>query len=197
MKINKAIIPLLFVVLSLALIGCSNQTNTGAKDLEIKALQEKINGYELDIKNLNEQREGYKDIIDSSIPYMNKEDFIKLAQNEWSYGIEVNGKSIQPDGIAKIDVVDLKIILSERQTVLSSTVGEIFKAGKISGNFYDHLTIIGQQPSNTSIIDGTTAQGMVYEFTDMQKGTIVKLELSDELRERLDLKTNIISVEVM
>ena len=194
--LKKVMVFTAIVTFLIVLTCCSNQTAKDAKDIEIQELQGQIQGYELEIKSLEGQRDSYKKFIDSSIQYLSKEGLLELAKNEWIYSIEVNGKSIQPNGIVEMHAGDLKIVLVEQTTVLSSVTKEIFNAGKISGNFYDHLEIIRIQPSNTYITDGTTVQGMVYEFTDMQKRTFVKLEISDELKERLDLETNTIIIKI-
>lgn len=194
--LKKVVIFTAILTCLIILTCCSNQTTKDTKDTEIQELQGQIQDYELEIKNLMEQRDSYKKFIDSSIQYLSKEGLLELAKNEWIYSIEVNGKSIQPNGIVEIDAGDLKIILVEQTTVLSSVTREIFNAGKISGSYYDQLTIIGRQPSNTYMTDGTVVTGMVYEFHDMQKGTIVKLKLTEELKGRLELETDTIIIKV-
>lgn len=194
--LKKVLIFTTIVTFLIVLNCCSNQTTIDAKDTEIQELEGQIQDYELLIKDIKGQRDSYKKFIDSSIQYLSKEGLLELAKNEWIYSVEVNGQSVQPNGIVEMDAGDLKIVLVEQTTVLSSVTTEIFNAGKISGNYYDHLEIIGIQPSNTYITDGTTVQGMVYEFIDMQKGTIVKLKLTEELKERLDLETNTIIIKI-
>ena len=87
------------VTFLIVLTCCSNQTTKDAMDTEIQELQGKIYDYELEVNNLKEQRDSYKKFIVASIQYLSNEGLMELAKNEWIYSIEVNGKSIKPNGL--------------------------------------------------------------------------------------------------
>ncbi len=207
---KRGLIYIALLGVSIFLIGCTSKINTENNDSKIQELQnqiksyeksvsqlqEKISTYELDIRILKEEKDDYKKFIDSSRKYLSKNELLELAKGEWIYRISVNDKAIESSGVLEIDKKDFKITYSEKRSTFSGLPEEIDEKGSISGNFYDHLEILNIKPDNVVISDGTVVQGMHYEFKDVPKGTIIKLEISDELKERLGLQTNIISIHV-
>ena len=144
---------------------------------------------------INEMSEEvYKDAISFAI--QSEEAFLEFAQNEWEYGIEIDDKSISSNEPIEVHNSNFKIIYSARNSILASTQEEIFKLGQMSGEYRDHLNIVGIEPSNVYTTDGTVVTAFVYEFEDVEKGTKFKLELSDELRNRLGLEAETINILV-
>lgn len=198
------------VSLFIFLMRCTRQTNGDVKDLKIEELQNQvksyekninelqgqISSYELEIKTLKEESDDYKKFVASSMKYLNNNELLALAKKEWSYSISVDGKLVEADDVLEIDKSDFKITYSETQSGFSALPSEIHNEGSMSGNFFDHIKILDKKPNNTELTDGTVVQGMIYEFQNVQKGTVIKLEISNELKERLAFKTNTINIYV-
>ncbi|MGE4213940.1 MAG: hypothetical protein AB7E42_04080 [Anaerotignaceae bacterium] len=182
--------------LLIIMAGCTSQTNGDPKDLEIAQLQEQISSYENDIAQLKEEKENYKKFIDSSIKYLDENELSALAKNCWRYEISVVDAPMNFKDAYKIEKSNFKITYSERVNNLSTSEEGLFDNGNISGNFYDHLAFIDIQPTKTYITDGTVVQGMNYEFENVTKGSVIKMEVTDELKERLELEENVITIEV-
>lgn len=80
--------------------------------------------------------------------------------------------------------------------MLSTIISELSEKGSINGNYEDHLKIVGIEPTDIGGTDGTVVTAFIYEFKDVAENTDFKLELSNELKERLDLSINVINIHV-
>ncbi len=165
-------------------------------EMEIQQLKEKNNEYEIRNKSLEEEASYYNEFIEEAIKNLEDNEVSKLAEKQWTYKIEIAGKTIVDDKDIEIDKRDFEIVFSEEQSLISSTINELFEKGIIDGEYQDHLKIIGIEPMNIESTDGTLVTGFIYEFTDVPKNTNFKLELSKELRERLALSNSIINIHV-
>lgn len=205
---KKIIFPL--IILLSVLAGCTNLDSDESVGSKVIELQSQIDMYEATINDIKdelvskerylsiytEQRDNCLKFINASIKYLDDKELSILAKDEWNYSIEIDDKPINFDTNFTIDKNSFKISYIEGTTGLSTMVPEIFENGKISGNFYEHLEFINVQPAKTDITDGTVVQAMIYQFENVPDGTIIKLQISDELKERLDLRSNILSIEI-
>lgn len=163
---------------------------------EIQQLKEKNNEYEIRNKSLEEEASYYKEFIEEAIKDLDEDEVSKLAEKQWTYRIELAGKTIVDHKEIEIDKRDFEIVFSEEQSLISSIINELFEKGIIEGEYQDHLKIIGIEPMNIERTDGTLVTGFIYKFKDVPKNTNFKLELSKELRERLGLNNSIINIHV-
>ncbi|MBS4535111.1 hypothetical protein GOQ29_05695 [Clostridium sp. D2Q-14] len=218
---RKKIFIFISILLILTLTGCANQTSVGGeaenknvetqelqseikkyeediKKLEedIKKLEEKNDDYKLEIKQLEKEKNEYNDFIDKTIKYLDEDALLEIARSEWKYQIEVDEKPIPLNGKVEINKDTFKIVYSVESSLLSNVQEELFSKGPMSGDFIDHLKVVGIKPNNIGRTDGTVITAFVYEFESLPKNTNFKLEISDELKERLDLETNTINIQV-
>lgn len=193
---KKAYIFVLILSFLTIITGCTNKANSSSKDLEIAQLQEQISSYKNEISQLKDENENYKKFVQSSIKLLDENQLAELAKSCWNYEISVDDTKINLNDVHKIDNSSFKITFSEKMNPIPSMEQEIFDSGAISGNFYDHLTFIDIQPAKAYISDGTVVQGMNYEFENVPKGSVIKMHVTDELKERLDLEENVINIEV-
>ncbi|MDD3569914.1 MAG: hypothetical protein PHY44_02290 [Lachnospiraceae bacterium] len=186
------------LILSLLTIitGCENTANSKSKDLEMAQLQEQITSDENEISQLKEENENYKKYVGSSIKFLDENEIKELAKSCWSYEISIDDTTINSNDVYKTDKSNFEITFSEKMNPIPSMEQELFDSGAISGNFYDHLTFKVIQPTKTYIADGTVVQGMHYEFENVPKGSVIKIQVTDELKERLNLEENVVSIEV-
>ncbi|MPW25404.1 hypothetical protein GC105_06345 [Alkalibaculum sp. M08DMB] len=201
-------ITLMFLCFIILLIGtsCSNKDVIEENDLNTK----KINDLERKIDDLQTQIEGYKsseedtklekqfylDFIISIIPYISDEDMIEIAQQQWTYSILVDDIPIPEDGIIEISSDSFKLSVSEEQSPYTTLPLDIHNKGKISGNlFSNHIQFLDVKPSDISGSDGTIVSLTTYTFTRLDDNSIVNLELSTELQDRLGLNTNALTIK--
>jgi beta-lactamase regulating signal transducer with metallopeptidase domain len=115
--------------------------------------------------------------------------------NEWGYkySIEIDGKPIADEDII-INRKDFKIIFAENLNEKLSSTNSLDDREILSGQRQDHLKIIGIEPTNISWTDGTIVTALIYEFEDIPENTNFKIQLSDELKEKLSIKNSIINI---
>ena len=176
--------------------GCANTANSNSKALEIAQLQEQIASNENEISQLKEENENYKKYADSSIKFLDENEIKELAKNCWSYEVSIDDTTINSNDVYKTEKSNFEITFSEKMNPIPSTEQDLFDSGAISGNFYDHLTFEDIQPTKTYITDGPVVQGMHYEFKNVPKGSVIKIQVTDELKERLNLEENVVNIEV-
>ncbi len=206
----KKLVVILSIIMIFGLIGCTNQSTVDKKDLELEELQNKIeryeqkikeleennSSYEIRIRNFEEERDTYKSFIDKATKYLDEDEIVELARGEWVYNIEVDGQSVPPDGEVEVYNNNFEIIYSERQSIISMLNHEILEHGIISEDYIDHLEIIDAKPKEINRTDGTVVTGFIYEFENIPSNTSFNIEISDELKDRLNLNTNTISIYI-
>lgn len=195
------------MLLILILTGCAKERSASQKaeddpikieelQIELKQYQEAIEGYKLEIKNIEEEKKEYKLFIDKTLASLDENLLLDLAKSEWHYEITIDEMPIPKDGNVKIDKDSFKIIYSQEQSLLSSIEPELSHKGCLSDDFFEHLKIIGREPNNIVRTDGTVSVAFIYEFEKLPQNTNFKLEISNELKERLDLETQTINIQV-
>lgn len=195
------------IVMLLALTGCTTPDARDEAKLETKKLESQINKHEqeiqelkeeheLSIQYLKEEKDAYLKLIGEITKYLDEAQLLELAKSEWRYNIEVNGKPIPPNGEIEIDRNDFEVVFSEEQSTFPSLPSEIHRQGAISGEYGEHLLIKDVEPKDIRRIDGTVITAFVYVFENLTSNTSLKLEISDELKERIGLKTNIINIKI-
>lgn len=203
-KKSMVLVSLLFIIILSSILTACNKESLSTDEIdkirlyekEIQQLKEKNNEYEIRNKSLEEEASYYNEFIEEVIKNLDDNEVSKLAEKQWTYKIELAGKTIVDDKDIEINKKDFEIVFSEEQSLISSTINELFEKGIMDGEYQDHLKIIGIEPTNIERTDGTLVTGFIYEFTDTPKNTNFKLELSKELRERLALSNSIINIHV-
>lgn len=206
---NKSLLLYIFFI-GILTIACTNKTDNGNSESKLKALEEEIkiqeeeilelseenDDFKISIKYLEEEIDNFIDFSHRAIAYLDEGEIKELSKNEWEYRIDVHETEIPLNGKLEISKGDFEITYSERNSSLASIEDKIYNYGKISGDYQDHLDIIGIEPDNIATTDGTVVTSFVYEFKDIQEGRQFQLEISNELKERLNLDTNIIDILV-
>ncbi|MFZ0446645.1 MAG: hypothetical protein WAM95_18840 [Bacillus sp. (in: firmicutes)] len=198
--VKKAIISGI-VFSSILLVGCSDEQNEEqgqAQSLvdEVGIDTNEIESLQTQNQFLNEQNQHLVTTIKQVIDNLSDEEMLELSQNQFLYELQINGESIPKNGQVTISARDVEILLSEKGLGYDFLPDEWLEKGKISGNYIDHLLnfdTTNWQPIGT---DGTvnTAQG--YQSADIKAGQQYTFNITDELRERLKIDTNLLQIEV-
>lgn len=191
--VKKAIISGI-VFSSILLVGCSDEQNE-----EQGQAQSLVDEVEIDIneiESLQTQNQHLVTTIKQVIDNLSDEEMLELSRNQFLYELQINGESVTKNGQVTISAGDVEILLSEKGLGYDFLPDEWLEKGKISGNYIDHLLnfdTTNWQPIGT---DGTvnTAQG--YQSVDIKAGQQYTFNITDELRERLKIDTNLIQIEV-
>ncbi|WP_182201274.1 hypothetical protein [Paraliobacillus salinarum] len=190
------------VIVLLTVSGCTNQSTSETEKLQDQLKeheQEMISikeEYELHVNNIEEEKDAYKAFIAKSTDYLEENELLELAKSEWHYNIEINDDLVPANGKVEINKNDFKIIYSEKQASHQILPSEIYMQGAINGDYFEHLVIKGVEPEHIRRTDGTIVTAFIYEFKNVPSDTTIELEVSDELKDRLRLATNLINIKV-
>lgn len=118
-------------------------------------------------------------------------------EDEWSYkySIEIDGNLIT-DKEVEVNKSDFQIIFAENLNEEFANTNSLDEKESLSGDRQDHLEIKGIEPTNITWTDGTIVTALIYEFENVPNNTNFKLEITEELKEKLGLKDSIINIHV-
>ncbi|WP_318505938.1 hypothetical protein [Bacillus sp. T3] len=209
-KTKVIIIALLCLLTSTILIGCKNgndlqqtQSPENEVEIDIKNLEQSISEYKNEIESLqtqnefmNERNQYLMTIIKQIINDYSDEEMLEFSQNQFIYELQVNGLSIPKNGQVTIPAGDVEILVSEKSMGYDFLPREWLEKGKIRGNCIDHILNINTTIWTQSGTDGTvnTAQG--YKTKNVKAGEHIFFNITDEIKGRLNLDTNLIQIEV-
>jgi PBP1b-binding outer membrane lipoprotein LpoB len=203
----------IIIVLGLLLNGCTNASN---KDVDHKTnndrvvsqnqpstneenddLVEKLKRSVIDQKQLEEERDYYKAAISKLTSKLSEAEMLSLAKEQWKYKLKIDGQLIENQTEIIINKNSFMVSLSQEQAPYEIVPAEIFNKGKISGETYrEHIKFINVQPNLISGTDGTVITSQTFSFENIPKDTNIKLEITQELKNRLGLNTNIINIRI-
>lgn len=112
------------------------------------------------------------------------------ASEKVSYSIQADGKDFSTDGT--VDVESSDFILSLQETVNDDEASE---EDFLEGNIEDHIVSISYDAEQTRR-DGTTVVTAEYSFSEVESGTIIDIEITGDLQEKLGLDTNMLQINV-
>ena len=198
--VKKAIISGI-VFSSILLVGCNGEQNEEQGQTQSLVDEVEIDTNEkesLQTQNqfLNEQNQHLVTTIKQVIDKLSDEEMLELSRTQFIYELQISGESIPKNGQVTISAGDVEILLSEKDLGYDFLPAEWLEKGKISGNYIDHLLNFDTTNWKQIGTDGTvnTAQG--YQSADIKAGQQYTFNITDELRERLKIDTNLIQIEV-
>lgn len=167
------------------------------KELEVKneELQETMHNIQTDYNNTKEEADYYNQLIDELLKNFSDDQLNDLAKKLWDYELEVNGLPVPKDGIVEVQKNTIEISLIQRQPAHVVLPDDIFMQGKISGNYYEHLTF-NTNPSESYSTDGTVVTGVHHKFVDIEKGATISFSITEELKKRLGIDTSEITIKI-
>ncbi|WP_066295450.1 hypothetical protein [Bacillus sp. FJAT-29937] len=190
-----------FLLSLFSLVGCSNGQNE--KQGQVQSLVDDVveDTYEIEsvqMQNdfLNERNQYLVTTIKELIENLSDKEMLEFAQNQVIYELQVNGESIPKNGQVTISAGEVEVLLSEKVLGHDFLPDEWLEKGKVSGNYIDHLLNIDTSNWLPMGMDGTvnTAQG--FQLADGKAGQKFSFNMTEELRDRLKMDTNLIQIEV-
>lgn len=166
------------MMISIAFVACADNN----KDDENARLEE----LEKRIDELETEKEEYE---------KNQKE---LAKGLFRYELSIDDEEILNSEIST-DKKEFSIILSERYPNIISQdekLNNIINTGKISENYQDHIKSLSPKPDDQTMTDGTVVTGFHYIYKDLNPGDTIKIEITDELKERLDFDSNTVELSV-
>ncbi len=195
---------LLFTVMILSLfslVGCSDEQNE--KQGQVQSLVDEVVEDTNEIESLqtqnqflNERNQYFVATIKQLIGNLSDGEMLEFSRYQVIYELQVNGESIPKNGQVTISAGEVEILLSEKVLGHDFLPDEWLEKGKVSGTYIDHLLNIDTSNWIPIGMDGTvnTAQG--YQLADVKVGQKFSFNMTEELRDRLKMDTNLIQIEV-
>jgi len=127
-----------------------------------------------------------------------KEKLAAMAKDAWSYSLKVNSEEFKEDNITTT-ARDITIVLTEAKDFTKPLPSNILPYGSITGgdkgdNYFEHMIIqtTAQYEKTTETDKNITYT--TYKFKNLSPGTIITLNLSEPLKDRLKLKDSLLEV---
>lgn len=205
------VIALLGLLISGILIGCQNddddlpttQSTIDEAESEVNKEQQRMSELTNEIESLqgqneylNEEKQYFATVIKELIDDFTEEEMLEFSRNQIIYDLTVNGDSIPKSGQVTIPNGDVKILLSERVMGYDFLPSEWIERGRISENYMDQILNFDAANWTPLMTDGTVVTGQGYEATNMKVGERFSFNITYELKDRLNLDTNTIQIEV-
>lgn len=200
---------------AILLFGCENTNVNGnnetlnedqliiqeqnAQIIDLKKQNEELltnlDSSQLDLRIAREQIDYFKQFSQDALLYLSDKELQELAKKQWDYRLEVNDQQMPKDGKMEIQENTIEISLSQKQSTFNALPDEIFSKGAISGRYEKHIQDFKPAPTETNWTDGTVVTAIHFQYLEVKSGTIISFSITDELKERLGLDTNVISIE--
>lgn len=220
---KKIVVLILLVLLPIFFIGCSDDSNNeDATNVEVEELEkrideledekeeyeEKINILSEEVEIADEQQgmedEYHREVIERhskaifyAIENLNEKKREELVKKLWGYELSIDDEKID-DTKVTTGKKEFWVRLSENSPVIdgNQNINEIINTGKISGNYNEYIKSMDPKPDEETMTDGTVVIAFHYIYQDLKSGDSIKIEISDELKERLGLDSNTVEINV-
>lgn len=156
-------------------------------------LNSKLNDVNNNLAQLNDKY--YEEKL---MKIFSREQLMTMAKDAWIYSLKVNDHEFKEDNISTTER-NINIVLTESKNPLKPFPENILKFGAVnetdkSDSFIDHMIIKTTANYEKSIKSDRNSTTIIYSFKNVQAGTIISLDLSQPLKERLKLNDNLLEV---
>ncbi len=191
----KVACQIILVILILSL-GCNVIGGTYLWRISKQSLnQEEVADLEDDAGYDQEERETYaKSYYAKQMQsVLTPEELFFVAQRQWECVLSANGKSFTGPTMAIENTNNVRIMVAEVIKNPDSLPIELLKQGSIgqsdeADTLLDHIQIYTTIPYEITTEEAEGSIKYYYEFKDVPKGTVIGLEVSEVLKERLACK---------
>lgn len=205
-----------FVFCSILLVGCNGEKEEASEfvltDIEQEVVVDdqdssskgeveidtnEIDSLRMEVESLNERTQYLLTTINNLLDSLSDEEMLQFSKDQITYELSINGEPIPENGQIIVEEGMVEILLSEMKLGFDFLSEDWLEKGIISGEEYiDHLLNI--DTLNWTLIgsDGTVNTSRGYQSADIKSGQQVTFEITDELRERLGIDTNLIQIKL-
>jgi len=189
----------LLIIFSINSNSKAKVAQTYAKTLEdtYKLKNKELNSKVFDVDNkLAQLNDKYYEENLSKL--FSKEKLAAMAKDAWSYSLKVNDEEFKGDNISTASR-SITVVLSQTKDSTKPLPSKILTLGSItaqdkSDTFFEHMIIQTTAPYEKAVKTNGNTTNAIYTFKNIAPGSIITLNLSDPLKERLKLKDNLLEV---
>lgn len=198
------------IICSVMLIGCTNnvvpkemkssaeevESNTNEEKQIISEYKSEIESLQVQAESLNEKNQYLVTVIKQVTEDYSDEEMLDFSHSQVRYDLKINGESIPQDGQVTIPAGKIEILLGEQNLGYDFVPAEWIEKGKLSGNYIDHIVNFDTTSWTETGLDGTVNSAQGYFKTNAAAGDQFSFSITDELKSRLKLDTNLIQIKV-
>ncbi len=169
------------------------------KEKDIEKLNKKITELEEAIAEINKEKEYNQAFTQKAFELLSDEAKITLLQSEWSYSLQLDGQDIvlsDDEPSIMIENNSFQLTLNEQGPGYNVMNEEIVRLGKLKDQLNNHVSVTIQESAEELKPKEETENKVVYQFEQLTPDTIVKIKITDELKERLQLNVNELMIQV-
>lgn len=165
------------------------EINTHSDVEEIESLQTRV-------QFLEEQNHYLVSAINKVIGKLSDEDMLAFSKDQFLYELDINDEPIPKNGLVTVEAEKIEILLSEKILGFDFLSAEWLDKGRINGEYSDHLVNIDAEIWVSTGYDGTVNTARGYQSEDLKSGEQISFNITEELRERLEIDTTLIQIKV-
>lgn len=161
-----------------------------------KVLEDKIAEQKLKIETLESLNSEYAEYLHSVIDVLDEDQKQEIAESNYQYSIKVNGEPVPKDGVVMVSRGTFKVSIQEELST-DIPLPENMPDGSLTGEHYsEHMVFIGQDDFKTESYDGTMRTAVEYTFEEGYSVESFDIQITEELKDRIGLETNLIRITV-
>lgn len=169
----------------------ASSDNEGSKVLEDKIAEQKMK-----IETLESLNNEYAQYLQSVIDILDEQQKQEIAESNYRYSIEVNEEPVPKDGVVYVSKGAIKVSIQEELST-NIPLPENIPDGSLSGEHYsEHMVFLDQHDFKAQSYDGTIRTAVLYTFEEGYTFDTLEVQLTEELKERVGLETNLIKIIV-
>lgn len=165
-------------------------------------LKEKIQKYkQIQETNINvakgigkDNLDYYKKLTQRCVNVMSTDQITYVAQQEWMYSIKINNKDFSGEAL-KIDGNNIEIQISEAREKYSFLPDSLRLKGQLK-DFYKQFTVETNAKCEISHSDEQYNTTVLYKITNLSHGSVVKINMTGDLKDRLRLPSTKYSIYI-
>ncbi|RUL56983.1 hypothetical protein [Lysinibacillus antri] len=166
-------------------------------DLEMGTDAQKIADLEFQIGAFEDERAYYHEVIDQLLPNLSDEEMLEFAKSHFSYEFTVNHEPLPATGQMEVAAGEVTVMLNFKMVPHYNVLSEEwYQKGMISGDYFAHIEKVEPANGEMTYADGANVTAQGYRFANAESGSKITLTISEELKERLALKTSKIEILV-
>jgi len=161
-----------------------------------KVREDKIAEQKMKIETLESLNSEYAEYLQSVIEILDENQKQEIAESNYQYSLKVNEEPVPKDGVVKVSRGSFTVSIQEELST-NIPLPENMPVGSLSGEHYsEHMVFIGEDDFQTESYDGTIRTAVTYTFEEGYAFDSLEIQITEELKDRLGLETNLIRIIV-
>lgn len=163
------------------------------KESDLKELKNDIESKEEYISSMEKELKYYKEYAQSISNTMPDDKLQILIDKEWTYSLSINGVNFPTNGILDLASSDFELILKEEKAPYSVLSEEQQAAGRIKQNLSNSIST---STGELKLQETDLVQEVIVSYSKLEKGTIINIQVHEDLQKKLGLTTDKLVINI-